>query len=277
MKRKIITIDEAKCNGCGLCLPECPEGAIQLIDGKARLISDLFCDGLGACLGHCPQEAITIGEREAESYDEKKVMENIIKGGENVINAHLAHLREHNQTEYLTEAVRFLKEKGMEVPEEARMPAEHAAHSGGCPGSKMLDFRDERTQTCDGSGVATESELSHWPGQLQLLNPHAPYFQNADLVIAADCVPFTYADFHRRFLRGKTLIVLCPKLDRVDDLYIEKMTEIFKHNDIRSITLVHMEVPCCFGLNNLVEEALKRSGKNIIIKDYTISIRGGII
>ena len=277
MKRKIIRIDEAKCNGCGLCLPECPEGAIQLIDGKARLISDLFCDGLGACLGHCPQEAITVEEREAEPYDENKVMENIVKGGANVIKAHLTHLREHNQTEYLTQAIAFLKERGMEVPKETKMPVEHAHHSGGCPGSNMLDFRGQRGQAGDGPAVAVESELAHWPVQLQLLNPHAPYFKDADLVIAADCVPFTYADFHRRFLRGKTLIVLCPKLDRVDDLYIEKMTEIFKHNDIRSITLVHMEVPCCFGLNKLVEEAVKRSGKSIAIRDYTISIRGSII
>lgn len=290
MKRDIITIDEEKCTGCGECVPNCPEGAIQIIDGKARLVSDLSCDGLGACIGHCPEDAISIENREAEPYDERKVMENIVKAGPATIKAHLMHLKEHNQTEYLSQAIAYLREKGITPPE---MDSGHApGHPASCPGLKVMDFREERGATGGGAGAgrqdaasasgvgqatAVKSELRQWPVQLQLVNPNAPYFQDADLVIAADCVPFSYANFHDRFLKGKTLIILCPKLDRVLEQYLEKLAEIFRINNIKSITLVHMEVPCCFGLTRLVEEALKRAGKNIVIKDYTVSIKGEII
>lgn len=207
MKRDIIRIDEEKCTGCGQCIPNCPEGALQVIDGKVRLVSDLACDGLGACIGHCPEDAISIESREAEPYDERKVMETIVEAGPNVARA----------------------------------------------------------------------ELRQWPVQLHLLNPHAPHFRGADLLIAADCVPFTCADFHDRFLKGKVLVVFCPKLDDSDDIYIEKMAEIIRHNGIKSITAAHMEVPCCFGTTRLIEEALKRSGKNITVEDYTVSIRGDLV
>jgi ferredoxin len=282
MKRSVIHIDETKCDGCGLCIPNCPEGAIQIIDGKARLVSDLFCDGLGACLGHCPQKAITIEEREAEPYDERRVMENIANAGQATIEAHLRHLKEHRQEEYLGQATAVLREKGIEVPSldinpmpaTATLPGK--AHPAGCPGMKIMDFRDTLV-AARAPQTAAPSELRQWPIQLQLVSPHAPYFKDADLVIAADCVPFAYSDFHQRFLKGKTLIILCPKLDRVLEHYLDKLTEIFRHNDIKSVTIAHMEVPCCFGLTRLIEEAIKRSGKDITLKDHTISIRGDLI
>jgi len=285
MKRDIITIDEDKCTGCGECVPNCPEGAIQIIDGKARLVSDLSCDGLGACIGHCPEGAMSVENREAEPYDEAKVMVNIVKAGPGTIKAHLLHLKDHNQTEFLTQAMAYLRENGITVPDMSA--GQGPCPPSGCPGMKVVDFREDSSETGGSAGggagsqgsesIAARSELRQWPVQLQLLNANAPYFQDSDLVIAADCVPFAHSDFHNRFLKGKALIILCPKLDKVLEQYLEKLTEIFKKNDIKSITLVHMEVPCCFGLARLVEEALKRSGKNIIIKDYTISIKGDIV
>jgi ferredoxin len=290
MKRNVIQIDEEKCTGCGLCIPNCPEGAIQIIGGKARLVSDLFCDGLGACIGHCPEGAIMIEEREAEPYDERRVMENVIKGGAEVIEAHLKHLRGHGQQEYLAQAMDFLAEKGIAAPETGTMRRE-VIHGETCPGSRMADFR--RPVSCPGSRTvdsrgeaaapeppeypAAASELRQWPVQLQLVNANAPYFQDADLLIAADCVPFAHAGFHKRFLRKKALIIFCPKLDRMPEAYVEKLSEIIRNNTIKSLTLVHMEVPCCFGLRKLVEEAVRRSGKTIQIADHTISIRGALL
>jgi Pyruvate/2-oxoacid:ferredoxin oxidoreductase delta subunit len=274
-KRKIINIDEKKCNGCGLCIPNCPEGAIQIIDGKARLVSDLFCDGLGACLGHCPEGAIAIEEREAQVYDERRVMENIVKAGPNTIKAHLGHLRDHNEQTYLEEALDYLKEKNITIKEE--MEDHMAHHGGGCPGTQMVDNRNEQSAAGSGRQVSVGSELRQWPIQLHLLNPHATYFQNADLLIAADCVAFSFGNFHQRFLKGKTLVILCPKLDDGLDSYMEKMTSIFKDNNIKSVTVAHMEVPCCSGTLQLVEDALKKSGKNIVIKEYTVSLEGEII
>ncbi len=273
-KRKIIKIDKEKCNGCGLCIPNCPEGALQIIDGKVRLISDLFCDGLGACIDHCPEGAITTEERDAQPYDEKKVMGNIVKQGENTIKAHLKHLKEHGEHEYLKQAHEYLKEKNIKIPVEETKETLPC----GCPGTMMKDFRVEKIQTAKEPAVnAGRSQLRQWPVQLRLLNPHAPYFKNADLLIVADCIPFTYPDFHNRFLKNKIVVIFCPKLDQASDMYIEKLKEIFIHNNIKSITLVHMEVPCCFGLAQLTEEALKQSGKNIAVKEYTVSIKGEIV
>lgn len=275
-KRKIIKIDEEKCNGCALCIPNCPEGAIQIIDGKARLISDLFCDGLGACLGHCPQGAISIEEREAEEYDEKKVMANIVKQGPNTIKAHLTHLKEHNQMEYLHQAVGFLKEKGLSNPmlESACKGHASAGHSG-CPGSKMMDFRKKEPAAGKDQGrqVSAESQLRQWPVQLMLVPPYAPYLDNADILIAADCVPFAYASFHEDLLKGKMLLVGCPKLDDLD-VYREKIIQMLKTNNIKSITYAHMEVPCCFGLVGLIQEAIAESGKQTPFKEIVISITG---
>ena len=272
-KRNIIKIAEEKCNGCGACIPNCPEGAIRIINKKARLISDLFCDGLGACLGKCPQSAISIEGREAVDYDERKVMENIIKQGKDVIAAHLTHLSEHNQKEYLEDAVNFLKEKGIDVKLEN---AEEVKH-GGCPGMRMADLRKNPQAQSIGPAKCVESQLNQWPIQLHLLNPNAPYFHDADLLFAADCVSFSYANFHEKFLKGKILIIFCPKLDSSNEAYIEKIAQILKGNNIKSITMVHMEVPCCFGVVNIVQQALAESKKNIIIKEYTISLQGEIV
>jgi len=343
MKRQIIRIDEEKCTGCGQCIPGCPEGALQIIDGKARLISDLFCDGLGACIGTCPVDAITVEEREAEPYDERKVMENIIKQGANVIRAHLLHLKEHNETTLLKTAIDLLQERGLEVPDLSSVkghPAQERQHHGdqklhhhdhhyqehhsnhhenhdhhanhrenqghhhehnhhhdrhhehgdgghrpGCPGAAMRDLRS-KNKTEPGDSVALPqnegrvkmtSQLSQWPVQLQLLNPHAPYFQDADILVCADCVPFAYADFHQRFLKGKILVTFCPKLDKTLEQYLEKLTVMFRDNNIQSISVLHMEVPCCSGTLHLVQEALKRAQKVIPLRDYTISITGDII
>ena len=280
-KRKIIKIDEDKCTGCGLCIPNCPEGALQIIDKKARLISDLFCDGLGACIGQCPEGAITVEEREAEPYDENKVMENIIKQGKNVIKAHLKHLKDHNQTEYYKQAVEYLKEKGIENPEEikefvAKDSSDLEQSYDGCPGSKVFYMRKEKTVAGENEIISTgPSQLKQWPIQIMLVPVSAPYFENSDLLISADCVPFSYSGFHRDFLKGKVLLVGCPKLDDAV-FYKEKITEILKNNNINSITVVNMEVPCCFGMVKVVEEALKTSGKNIPFKNIEISIKGDV-
>lgn len=288
MKRQIIKIDEDKCNGCGNCIPGCPEGALQMIDGKARLISDLFCDGLGACIGTCPQDAITVEEREAEPYEERTVMENIIKQGPNTIKAHLLHLKEHGETDLLNIAIDVLEEKGLDVPQldEPEAPAQPApaaqahghGHGQGCPGAAMMDRRMKEAAAPSGkTSVEVDSQLRQWPIQLTLLNPHAPYFKNADLLVAADCVPFAYANFHERFLKGKIMMTFCPKLDQTLDQYVEKLTTIFQHNDIKSVSVVHMEVPCCSGTVHILQKAMQQAGKVIPIKDYTISIDGRIV
>ena len=222
-RRKIITIDEHKCNGCALCMPNCPEGAIQIIDQKARLISDLFCDGLGACIGHCPQGAITIEEREAAAYDEA---------------------------------------------------GQHRGNiAGGCPGSRSIDLRKPPAAKTAFVSQSQESELGQWPVQLRLVPVEAPYFADAHLLIAADCVPFAYADFHRDLLKGKILIVGCPKLDDLS-LYREKLEQIFKSNNIKSVTYAHMQVPCCLGLLSIINEAITSAGKKIPFADITITIKG---
>jgi NAD-dependent dihydropyrimidine dehydrogenase PreA subunit len=229
-KRKIIKIDETKCNGCGNCIPNCREGALQIIDGKAKIINDVFCDGLGACLGHCPADAITIIEREAMPFDEAKVVE--------------------------------LKE--------AKLPC-------GCPGSKVMDLR-EPGESC-GSGQKTgksASQLRQWPVQITLVPPNAPYLKGADLLIAADCVPFAYPDFHRDLLKGKMLLVGCPKLDD-SDAYAEKIAQIIKNNNLKSITYAHMEVPCCYGLVDIIKSAAKCAGKKLPFRDVTIGIKGEMI
>jgi Pyruvate/2-oxoacid:ferredoxin oxidoreductase delta subunit len=269
MKRKIIEIDEEKCNGCGQCIPNCPEGAIQIIDGKARLISDLFCDGLGACIGSCPVDAIKIVEREAEPYDEKKTMENIIKKGTNTIKAHLKHLYEHGEKEYLNQALEVLKEKNIKIDlsEIFEVPC--------CPGMKIVDRRNEEIEESEKTEI--KSQLRQWPIQLHLVNPRAPYFKKADLVVAADCTAYAYGNFHFDFLKGKSLIIACPKLDQGIDRYVEKIREIIDEGEINTITVVIMEVPCCMGLVKIVEEGAKKAKRKIPIKRVIISIKGEII
>lgn len=252
-----------------MCIPNCPEGAIQIIDNKARLVSDLFCDGLGACLGHCPQGAISIEEREAEEYSESKVMDNIVKHGKNTIIAHLRHLKEHNQEQYLQQALDFLKKKKID----AGFEQERQHTQTGCPGSRVMDFRKEEAPKKEGKISPASSRLRQWPVQLMLVPAHAPYLQGADILIAADCVPFAYAGFHEELLNGKALLVGCPKLDDTT-IYEEKLGQILKNNNIKSVTYAHMEVPCCFGLVGIIRSAIQESGKKIPFKEIIISISG---
>ncbi|MDD5130041.1 MAG: 4Fe-4S binding protein [Candidatus Omnitrophica bacterium] len=272
-ERKIITIDENKCNGCGLCIPNCPEGAIQIIDQKARLVSDLFCDGLGACIGHCPQGAITIEEREAVAYDENKVIANIVKQGPNVIKAHLRHLQEHGELVYLKQAMDFLKKNNINIV--LGRAGSHGSGATVCPGSKSFELKKLPSTKHAGITQHQESELVQWPVQLLLVPTHAPYFSGAHLLISADCVPFTYANFHRDLLKGKMLVIGCPKLDDLS-LYQQKLEQIFSNNEIKSVTYAHMEVPCCLGLLPIIKAALKSSGKEVPFEDVTVTIKGEI-
>jgi len=283
MKRKIIDIDEEKCTGCGLCIPDCPEGALQIIDGKARLVSDLFCDGLGACIGTCPEGAICVVEREAEPYSEEAVMEKIVPQGMGVIKAHLEHLLGHGEEALYHRAIDYLNANEIPVP-----PHEIPACPAACPGS-MARTLPGREAACPGTvarsllreeaaeteqAVRVESELRQWPIQLTLANPAAAYFDDADLLVSGDCVPFAYGDFHRDFLQGKILLIFCPKLDADIEGYITKLAEIFSRHTIRSITVLHMEVPCCGGVRYVVDEALKRAGKEIPVAEKTITLQG---
>ena len=233
--RKIIKIDEEKCNGCGLCVPACAEGALQIIDGKAKLISETYCDGLGACLGECPRGAITIVERAAEHFDEE---------------ATKLHLEKENHT--------------ME-----KLPC-------GCPSATVTQF--ERQEATGGAPIEAtrQSMLGHWPVQLTLVPPTAPFLQGADLVLVADCVPFAYAGFHRDFIKDHAVLVACPKLDDFH-AHLAKLTDILRQSSVKSLTIVHMEVPCCSGLTIMVKQALQQSGKeDLLFKEVTIGIKGDI-
>jgi ferredoxin len=269
-RRKIIEIDEEKCTGCAECIPNCPEGALQIIDGKARLVSDLFCDGLGACVGHCPTGAMQVVERPAEPYDETKVMENIVKAGPNTIAAHLHHLKEHGATDYYGEAVAYLRLHNIAVPAEPqpRLPC-------GCPGSAVRSLSPSAPRTSDSAGPGPLSSLRNWPIQLSLVPPTAPYLADSDLLVSADCVGSAHPNFHPDLVRGRVLLIGCPKLDDAD-AYQDKLTEIFRTRTPRSVTVAHMTVPCCFGLVQLVREAIKASGKTIPFAQVTVDLDGTI-
>lgn len=232
--RNIVRIDEDKCTGCGLCATACAEGAIKIINGKARLVSETYCDGLGACLGHCPEDAITIEQREAAEFDEKAVKVHLGREGK-------------PQTEPL-----FV-----------------------CPGMAMHQLARDETPTQD-DAADVPSQLGQWPVQLKLVSPTAPYFADADLLLVADCVPFAMGDFHRKFLRGRGIAVGCPKLDDAQ-FYVEKFAQILRANHLRSLTVVHMEVPCCSGLTRVAREAIELSGKPLGFEDITISLRGDVV
>lgn len=272
MEREIITINEEKCTGCGLCVPNCPEGAIQIIDGKARLISDLFCDGLGACIGHCPEGAISIEKRKAQPYDEEKVMANIVKQGSNTIMAHLHHLKEHGQNKFYQQAVNYLKKNNIQIPKES-MDSLHT-HKTGCLGSHSIQFSQESESESPTSKFKQYSQLTHWPIQLHLISPNASQFQNADLILAADCTAFSTGDFHNSFLKGKALIIACPKLDEAQDIYLAKLKGLIDQAKINTLTVIIMEVPCCSGLLRLAQNALAQSSRKIPIKSIVLSIRG---
>ena len=239
MERKIIEINESLCDGCGLCIQACAEGAIQIIDGKARVISEKFCDGLGACLGECPRGALAIIEREAEAFDDTAVHE------------HLKSLKQ------------------MPPPQ---TPHEHA----GCP-SMMIHFQpaEKKKTTPKTPSAGPASALAQWPVQIRLIPPSAPFLKNARLLVAADCVPVAYGSFHEDFLDGRVVMLGCPKFDD-RTLYLDRFTEIFRQNDIRDITVLDMEVPCCSSLPRIVREALARAGKDTPIRERVISISGKI-
>lgn len=282
MVRDIIEINEDLCNGCGECVPGCHEGALQIIDGKARLISDLMCDGLGACVGHCPTGAMKVIQREAEPYDERKVMETIIAGGDNVIRAHLDHLLDHNETEFYEIAMDVLTEKGIvPIPSTRDIKSAAGGCGGGCPGSAMKELKP-KTQAAVSSGSAKnaingDSQLAQWPVQLHLLSPMAPYLRGADLLLAADCTAFAVGDFHQNHLAGKSLAIACPKLDHSQENYIEKLRSMIDDAKLNTITVMIMEVPCCGGLISIVEQARAMASRNIPIKKTVVSIEGEIL
>jgi len=274
MKRQIISINEELCTGCGECIPDCPEGAIQIIDGKARLVSDLYCDGLGACIGTCPEGAISVIEREAEPYDEWAVMRTIVPKGEGVIRAHLAHLDEHDQMDLYEQAIAYLQEHDIPVPYHERGPQECQCSHGVCPGTASRSISRDDTGTPGMKEV--HSELRQWPVQLRLINPAAPCFDDADLLISADCVPYAYGNFHAGLLKDKVVVNLCPKLDTDLEGYIQILVEIFTLHTIRSLTIAHMEVPCCSAVHYIVERALEEAGVAIPIKNVVITVNGEI-
>ena len=243
--RKIIRIDEELCDGCGLCVPSCAEGAIQIVDGKAKLVSEVYCDGLGACLGDCPNDALTIEERKAEAFDEEAVE-------------------------------KFLAGQKKSEPEPA--PAQKPHGFSGCPGSALRSFAPRPSNSPEPeaqAGSLLPSQLSHWPVQLKLVGPNAPFLKNADLLICADCVPFTVPDFHSRYLQGKTVLVGCPKLDDLE-YYRDKLKAIFSEARPASVTVLRMEVPCCGGIVHASLDARDTALPELPVEVHTIGIRGSI-
>ena len=238
--RKIIEIDEEKCDGCGQCVPSCAEGAIKIVDGKAKIVADILCDGLGACLGECPNDALRIIEREADEFDEEVVE-------------------------------KYLSEKENDRNEEPTLPC-------GCPSTKIQSFvlPESGFVANKPADRKPESSLSHWPVKIRLVPANAPFLKGADLLVLADCAPVALPDLHRNFLKGKVVLMGCPKFDDVQD-YIDKFAEIFKTADIKSITTVIIEVPCCSGLSMIVKKGLEKAGKNIPIEEVVISARGKIL
>lgn len=266
MERQIIRIDEEKCDGCGLCAGGCPEGALQMIDGKARLVSEITCDGLGACVGDCPQGAITVETREAAPYDECLTLDNLIPKGANTLKAHLKHLYEHSQTTFLDQALVYLKERQVPIP----AFKEKAMHEG-CPGSAPRNLIHAPAPTPQEGLV---SQLTHWPVQLHLISPMNPVFDKADLLIAADCVAFAMADFNQQALPGKKLVIACPKLDQNQTVYLDKLTALIDEAQVNTITVMIMEVPCCGGLLRLAQTAAERATRKVPIKVVVVGVDG---
>ena len=298
MKRDILNIDEDLCNGCGQCVPNCHEGALQIIDGKVRLVSELMCDGLGACIGHCPEGAITIETREAEPYNETRVMEQMKEKGKNTIIAHLKHLKDHGETGLLQEGVFYLKnhkaELNLNIDEVMREVHNHgktvsppkevhnhtkiyAQGEGGCPGSREMVI-EKTGKMNDNSPLAEQpSELRQWPVQMHLVNPNASYFKGSDLLLAADCVAFSMGGFHSNHLKGKSLAIACPKLDQGTDSYVEKLTAMIDISKVNTITVMMMEVPCCGGLLQMVRAAQAKASRKVPVRRMIVGINGEVL
>jgi len=230
--RNIVKIDEEKCNGCGQCVTACAEGAIEIVNGKAKLVSEIYCDGLGACIGHCPEDAIIIEKRQAAEFDEDATKEHLAGKQKN-----------HKQADFV------------------------------CPGMRAQELQVKSPSKDSPADVP--SQLSQWPVQLKLVPPSAPYFANADLLLVADCVPFAVGDFHNRFLKDKSIAVGCPKLDDID-FYIEKLASILKANKLNSLTVIHMEVPCCSGLTHIAQQAIAKNEIEMSFKDVTVDLQGNV-
>jgi NAD-dependent dihydropyrimidine dehydrogenase PreA subunit len=300
MKRDILKIDDELCNGCGKCVPNCHEGALQVIDGKIRLVSELMCDGLGACIGHCPEGAITIETREAEPYSEALVMSKMKDKGKNTIIAHMKHLKDHGETGFLQEAVLYLRTNRIDLDFDADSVikevhnhgnvasaatglnvAQHHVnnhnHEGGCPGSRTMVLERSDVQSSEKVSSAQPSELRQWPVQMHLVNPNAPYFRGSDLLLAADCVAFSMGGFHSNHLRGKSLAIACPKLDHGTDVYVEKLTAMIDISKVNTITVMMMEVPCCGGLLQMVRSALANAVRKVPVKQMIVGIKGEVL
>jgi len=288
MLRDIIKIDEDLCTGCGDCVPNCHEGALQIIDGKVRLVSELMCDGLGACIGHCPEGAITIEQREAAPYNEIKVMETMVGKGFNTVVAHLRHLKEHNETAFLKQGMGFLilheadlNFKVQDVKNAVHQVVESATtigSGGGCPGSQAISFDSAGMRPMSQENTApAASQLRQWPVQLHLINPAASYFQGSDLLVASDCSAFSLGDFHSKWLKNRSLVIACPKLDQGKEIYLKKLIDLIEGSKLNTITVLIMEVPCCGGLLQLVQMATQRSVRKVPVKAVTVSIKGEIL
>jgi len=298
MKRDILKIDEELCNGCGLCVPNCHEGALQVIDGKVRLVSELMCDGLGACIGHCPEGAITIETREAEPYNETRVMEQMKEKGKNTIIAHLKHLKDHGETGFVQEGVTYLKahreglnfnldevitvvhNHGKAVPSPQQIHShthQHGNEGGGCPGSRAMVIEKPGNHIENPALGSQPSELRQWPVQMHLVNPNAAYFMGSDLLLAADCVAFSMGGFHSNHLKGKSLAIACPKLDHGTESYVEKLTAMVEISKVNTITVMMMEVPCCGGLLQMVRTALAASTRKVPVKKMVVGINGDVL
>lgn len=306
MKRDIIKIDRDKCTGCGLCVTGCHEGALQIVDGKAVMISELMCDGLGACIGECPEGAIEIESREAAAYDEVLTLSKMVENGKNTVIAHLKHLKDHAQKEYMRQGVEWMlanraiinfevdeviqavhshNPSAMKAPQPPKpvfvaSPNHGHGHGGGsacgCPGSAERTFSHAPANAGAGM-VSAKSELTHWPIQMHLINPYAPHFMGSNLLLAADCVAFSLGGFHSEYLKGKTLTIACPKLDSNKETYVEKITTLIDEGGIDTLTIMKMEVPCCGGLVQLAKMAADKATRKVPIKVTMVGLQGDIL
>ena len=254
MKRTIIKIDDTLCNGCGICVTGCHEGALRMIDGKAVMVSDLYCDGLGACIPECPQGAISLEEREAEAYNEEAVMERIAPKGDKVILAHLKHLQDHGETGFMNQGIDYLKKHNIKVDLSSLFP----------------------TVSKDNTFVPVMHKAVNFPFQLHLINPLNSVFAEADLLLAADCTAFTATGFHNRFLKDKVLAIACPKLDSNRESYIEKLAVMIDQTKIETLTVLVMDVPCCSGLMELVRRAREKCQRYIPVKKIVLTVNGNV-